>query len=42
MLDTIRSTYTRPRREAVIYPGRNPIFFNPYISKDDSVLPSAA
>jgi len=33
MLDTIR-----PRREAVIYPGRNPIFFNPYISKDDSVL----
>jgi glycogen(starch) synthase len=38
MLDTIRSTYTRPRREAVIYPGRNPIFFNPYVSKDDSVL----
>ena len=27
-----------PRREAIIYPGRNPIFFNPYISKDDSVL----
>ncbi len=22
----------------MIYPGRNPIFFNPYISKDDSVL----
>jgi glycosyltransferase involved in cell wall biosynthesis len=22
----------------VIYPGRNPIFFNPYVSKDDSVL----
>lgn len=38
MLDTIGATYTRPRREAVIYPGRNPIFFNPYISKDDSVL----
>ena len=38
MLDTLRATYTRPRREAVIYPGRNPIFFNPYISKDDSVL----
>ena len=38
MADTIRSIYTRPRREAVIYPGRNPIFFNPYISKDDSVL----
>jgi len=38
MLDTLRSIYTCPRREAVIYPGRNPIFFNPYISKDDSVL----
>jgi glycogen synthase len=38
MLDTIRATYTRPRREVVIYPGRNPIFFNPYVSKDDSVL----
>jgi len=38
MLDTIRATYTSPRREAVIYPGRNPIFFNPYVSKDDSVL----
>jgi glycosyltransferase involved in cell wall biosynthesis len=38
MLDTLRATYTRPRREAVIYPGRNPIFFNPYISKEDSVL----
>ena len=38
MLDALRTTYTRPRREAVIYPGRNPIFFNPYIKKDDSVL----
>jgi glycogen(starch) synthase len=38
MLDTIRSTYTCPRREVVIYPGRNPIFFNPYVSKDESVL----
>ncbi|MGA9391280.1 MAG: glycosyltransferase family 4 protein [Candidatus Sulfotelmatobacter sp.] len=38
MLDALRTTYTCPRREAVIYPGRNPIFFNPYISKDDSVL----
>ncbi len=38
MLDTIRTTYIRPRRSAVIYPGRNPIFFNPYVSKDDSVL----
>jgi glycogen(starch) synthase len=38
MLDTIRETYGRARREVVIYPGRNPIFFNPYVSKDDSVL----
>ncbi|MBV9573713.1 MAG: glycosyltransferase family 4 protein [Acidobacteriales bacterium] len=38
MLDSIRSSYLRPRREAVIYIGRNPIFFNPYVSKDDSVL----
>jgi glycogen(starch) synthase len=38
MLDTLRTTYIRPRREAVIYPGRNPIFFNPYVSKEDSVL----
>ena len=38
MLETLSSTYASPRREAVIYPGRNPIFFNPYISKDDSVL----
>ncbi len=38
MLDTVRETYGHARREIVIYPGRNPIFFNPYISKDDSVL----
>jgi glycogen synthase len=38
MRETIRACYTRPRREAVIYNGRNPIFFNPYVSKDDSVL----
>ena len=39
MLDSLLSTYARPRRmRLVIYPGRNPIFFNPYISKDDSVL----
>jgi glycosyltransferase involved in cell wall biosynthesis len=38
MLDALSSAYTQPRRGAVIYPGRNPIFFNPYISKDDSVL----
>lgn len=38
MLNTLISTYTRPRRAAIIYPGRNPIFFNPYVSKEDSVL----
>jgi glycogen synthase len=38
MLDQIRACYMRPRREAVIYPGRNPIFFNPYVNKDNCVL----
>jgi len=38
MLDAIRGCYTRPGRDAVIYNGRNPIFFNPYVSKSDSVL----
>jgi len=38
MLDRIRAVYGRPRRGEVIYPGRNPIFFNPYVSKDDCVL----
>jgi len=38
MLDRIRTCYGEPRRGEVIYPGRNPIFFNPYISKDDCVL----
>jgi glycogen synthase len=38
MLDRIRACYGRPRRGEVIYPGRNPIFFNPYVNKDDCVL----
>ncbi len=38
MRDTIRDCYTRARHETVIYNGRNPIFFNPYVGKDDSVL----
>jgi glycogen synthase len=38
MLESIRSCYARPRRDAVIYNGRNPISFNPYVNKDDSVL----
>ncbi|HET9406585.1 MAG TPA: glycosyltransferase family 4 protein [Candidatus Sulfotelmatobacter sp.] len=38
MLAEIRRWYGRGQNEEVIYPGRNPIFFNPYISKEDSVL----
>jgi glycogen synthase len=38
MLDRVSACYGRPRRGEVIYPGRNPIFFNPYINKDDCVL----
>ncbi|HKT87403.1 MAG TPA: glycosyltransferase family 4 protein [Candidatus Sulfotelmatobacter sp.] len=38
MLDRIIACYGHPRRGEVIYPGRNPIFFNPYVSKDDCVL----
>lgn len=38
MLDGIHSCYTHPGRDSVIYNGRNPISFNPYVSKDDSVL----
>lgn len=38
MLDRIRACYSAPRRGEVIYPGRNPIFFNPYVSKEDTVL----
>ena len=38
MRDAIRNCYTRAAHESVIYNGRNPIFFNPYVGKDDSVL----
>jgi glycogen synthase len=38
MLDQVRACYVRPQRGVVIYPGRNPIFFNPYVTKEDSVL----
>ncbi len=38
MLDRMRACYLRPRQEKVIYPGRNPIFFNPYVSKEELVL----
>ncbi|HTW30639.1 MAG TPA: glycosyltransferase, partial [Candidatus Sulfotelmatobacter sp.] len=38
MLDRLSACYSQPNRAEVIYPGRNPIFFNPYVSKDDCVL----
>ena len=38
MLDRIHHRYGGSRRDQVIYPGRNPIFFNPYVDKEDSVL----
>ncbi|HZR58683.1 MAG TPA: glycosyltransferase family 4 protein [Terriglobales bacterium] len=38
MLDSIRTSYLCPEYDTVIYSGRNPIFFNPYVSKDESVL----
>jgi len=38
MLDSIRTSYGTPQQDVVIYNGRNPIFFNPYVSKNDSVL----
>jgi glycosyltransferase involved in cell wall biosynthesis len=38
MRDTVRQSYIRPEYDTVIYNGRNPIFFNPYVGKDDSVL----
>jgi glycogen synthase len=38
MLEALHLSYVRVAREQVIYNGRNPIFFNPYVSKEDSVL----
>ena len=38
MLDMVQSTYSPCRRNAVICHGRNPIHFNPYVTKDNSVL----
>ena len=38
MLDRVTACYGKPRRGEIIYPGRNPIFFNPYVNKDDCVL----
>ena len=38
MLSSIRSSYSGGARELVIHHGRNPIFFNPYVAKENSVL----
>lgn len=38
MLEMLRDCYVRPRRDAVIYNGRNPAHFNPYVNKQESVL----
>ena len=38
MLETIRACYAHPRSATVVHHGRNPIFFNPYVSKNDFVL----
>jgi glycosyltransferase involved in cell wall biosynthesis len=38
MRETLRACYIEPRQDLVIHNGRNPIFFNPYVNKDDSVL----
>jgi glycogen synthase len=38
MLNMVRTCYGQPKRGLVIYNGRNPLFFNPYVSKENSVL----
>jgi glycogen synthase len=38
MLNSVLASYSRARSERVIYNGRNPIFFNPFASKDHSIL----
>ena len=38
MRETLGTCYIRSRHECVIHNGRNPIFFNPYVSKEDTVL----
>jgi glycogen synthase len=38
MLETVNDSYAEAGHQEVIYNGRNPIFFNPYISKEESVL----
>jgi len=38
MLERLRDCYAAPSCEAVVHSGRNPILFNPYVSKNDYVL----
>lgn len=38
LLNSLRASYGPGKREQVIHHGRNPIFFNPYTTKEDSVL----
>ena len=38
LLNSVRACYGAGQREQVIHHGRNPIFFNPYTTKEDSVL----
>lgn len=38
MMESLLSCYGPAAREEVIYNGRNPIFFNPYVNKEDSVM----
>jgi glycosyltransferase involved in cell wall biosynthesis len=38
MLDLIRENYGSPARSTIVYVGRNPIFFNPYVSKHGYAL----
>jgi glycosyltransferase involved in cell wall biosynthesis len=38
MLNSVRSLSSGGGRELVIHHGRNPIFFNPYVTKEDMVL----
>lgn len=38
MLNSLREHYSGAAHEAVIHHGRNPIFFNPYVTKEDTVL----
>ena len=38
MMDCVETYYGRPAQASVIYNGRTPTLFNPYIAKEDSVI----